>query len=649
MIRTLLIANRGEIACRIIRTARRMGIATVGVYSDADRDALHVKMADRAVRIGGAPPKESYLNGAAIIAAAKETGADAVHPGYGFLSENAGFAAACAGAGLVFVGPPADAIHAMGDKARARQLMVKAGVPVVPGYDGKDQGEAAFAKAAEKIGYPLLVKAAAGGGGRGMRRVDDAKRLKPALDSARREAENAFGDGALLLEKLVTDARHIEFQIFADSFGNCIHLGERDCSAQRRHQKVIEEAPSPFVDEKLRERMGADAVQAALSVRYRGAGTVEFIVGQDGSYYFLEMNTRLQVEHPVTEEVTGFDLVEWQLRVADGEALPVRQDAVKLTGHAIEARLYAEDPFDGFRPQSGKVLYWRPDAALPGVRIDNGVAESSEITPYYDPMIAKVIVHGKDRAEAIERLIGALAAHPLFGIRTNRTFLSRLTESAEFRSGQMTTGLIDHWVENFDAVLDRPVAGDDDFALAGAALALSARGDWFRSTGTAMCPVTLENGDERRQVVSLIPRGELASVLVGGAEAASGAFCLDGSRLMWKRDEESNLATVLVDGRFVHVDRNGVSFVFAEPDPLAVKPRPADPARIIAPVSGLVRQVAVKAGDRVETGQLIAVVEAMKMENTLHARAGGVVASIAISAGEQARAGDLIVELKVDQ
>ncbi len=648
MIRTLLIANRGEIACRVIRTARRMGIATVAVYSDADADTLHVRAADRAVRIGGAAASDSYLNGEAIIAAARQTGADAVHPGYGFLSENAGFAAACAEAGLVFVGPPVDAIHAMGDKARARQLMARAGVAIVPGYDGAEQSGAAFKQAADRIGYPLLVKAAAGGGGRGMRRVDDAKRLGPALDSARREAESAFGDGALLLEKLVTDARHVEFQIFADGHGNCIHLGERDCSAQRRHQKVIEEAPSPFVDAALRKRMGADAVQAALSVRYRGAGTVEFIVGQDGSYYFLEMNTRLQVEHPVTEEVTGFDLVEWQLRIAAGEPLPVRQKDVLLTGHAIEARLYAEDPFDGFRPQSGKLVYWRPDAVLPGLRIDNGVAQSGEATPNYDPMIAKIVAHGRDRNEAIERLLAGLRAHPLFGIRTNRTFLLRLAGSPAFRAGEMTTGLIDRWVENFDAALERPTATAEDFALAGAAIALSARGGWFRSTETAICAVTLESDGERRQAAAAMTRGALTGVSVDGAEAISGQATLDGERLGYEAGGETRFATVVRNGRTTYLDRDGVSFAFVEPDPLAARPKPVDASRIVAPVSGLVRQVAVKTGERVAAGQLLALVEAMKMENALYAQAAGVVASVAIAAGDQAKAGELIVELKLD-
>jgi acetyl/propionyl-CoA carboxylase alpha subunit len=360
------------------------------------------------------------------------------------------------------------------------------------------------------------------------------------------------------------------------------------------------------------------------------------------------MNTRLQVEHPVTEEITGFDLVEWQLRIADGEALPVSQQEVVLRGHAIEARLYAEDPFDGFKPQAGKVVYWRPEAALPGVRIDNGIAEGGEVTPNYDPMIAKLIVHGKDRAEAIELLLTALKAHPLFGIRTNRTFLARLAGSKEFRAGQMTTGLIDQWVENFDAVLDKPAASDVDFALAGAAVALLAAGDWFRSTGTAMCPVTLESDGDRRQVVSMIPHGVVSGVAVGGVEAISAAFCLDGNRLLWKRDGDDFGATVLNAGRRVYVDRDGVSLVFAEPDPLAAKPKPVDPSRVIAPVSGLVRQVAVKTGDKVEAGQLIAIVEAMKMENALYARADGTVSSVMIAEGEQARAGDLIVELKVE-
>jgi len=648
MIRILLIANRGEIASRIMRTAKRMGMRTVAVYSDADRDALHVREADSAVRIGPAEASKSYLDVGAILAAAKASGADAIHPGYGFLSENEAFARSVSDAGLIFVGPSPEAIHAMGDKSRARQLMTSAGVTVVPGFDGGDQSDAGFAEAAKRLGFPLLVKAAAGGGGRGMRRVDDMARLQPALDSARREAENSFGDGALLLEKLVTDARHIEFQIFADSHGNCIHLGERDCSAQRRHQKIIEEAPSPFMTDALRKRMGADAVHAAKAVRYRGAGTVEFIVDGDAKYYFLEMNTRLQVEHPVTEMITGFDLVEWQLRIASGEKLPVTQDKVQFAGHAIEARLYAEDPHDGFRPQSGRVMHWRPNTTLAGIRIDNGVAEGGEVTPNYDPMIAKIIAHGKDRQQAIEFLLAALRANPLMGIRTNRVFLERLVSSPEFAAGDMTTGLIDGWIEVFHAILDRPVASDADFALAGATIALAAKGDWFRSSGVGLCPVTLECGEERHDVVVALARGGVQDISVDGVAVPVRDMALVGDALTFSLDNRSETAAAIRSGATTYIDRDGTSFAFAEPDPLAFRSAPVDPSRIVSLVAGLVRQVSVEVGDRVEAGQLVAVVEAMKMENALHARASGVVASVALKPGDQARSGDLVVELKVD-
>lgn len=644
-IRTLLIANRGEIACRIMRTAKRMGIATVAVHSDADADAPHVKMADRAVRIGGARPAESYLNAAAVIEAAGKAGADAVHPGYGFLSENAAFAEACAAAGLVFVGPPAAAIHAMGDKARAKRLMSQAGVPVVPGYEGEDQSVETLEREAERIGFPVLIKAAAGGGGRGMRKVERAGDFAVALESARREAENAFGDPSVLIEKLITDARHIEIQVFADRHGNTIHLGERDCSAQRRHQKIVEEAPSPFVTPALRLAMGADAVRAAKAVGYEGAGTVEFIVAQDGTYHFLEMNTRLQVEHPVTEMVTGFDLVEWQLRVAAGQRLPAGQDEVVLTGHAIEARLYAEDPYDGFRPQSGRILRWRP-AEGDGIRIDSGVAEGGLVTPFYDPMIAKVIARGADRAEAIARLGAALRATAVVGIATNREFLIDLLSSEAFGAGEMTTGLIDRWIAEGDGILVAPRPEPLDFAIAAVALAMRHGGGWFRSSGRAHCPITLVQGEERRETVVHVERGRLAGVSVGGEDIAIERASVREDRLEFTVDGVSRWAGVLFTGRDVHLDRDGRVFVFHEPDPLVRPPAPKDPRRIVAPVSGVVRAVGVVAGQQIKAGDMVAMVEAMKMENALYAAIDGVVASIHVAAGAQVAAGQLIAEIE---
>ncbi|MBT7667423.1 MAG: ATP-grasp domain-containing protein, partial [Rhodospirillaceae bacterium] len=393
----VLIANRGEIACRIMRTSHAMGYRTVAVYSEADGDAPHVQLADQAVCIGPAPVAESYLNVSAILAAAARTGADAVHPGYGFLAENAAFAQACADAGLTFIGPSPKAIDLMGNKRLAKLRMADADVPCVPGYSGADQDDGVLTAEGESIGFPLMVKAASGGGGRGMRLVENAADLPAAITGARSEAENAFGSGELILEKAVIEPRHVEIQVFADSRGNCVHLGERDCSIQRRHQKVVEEAPSPAVGPELRAAMGAAAVAAAQAINYQGAGTVEFLLGADGSFFFLEMNTRLQVEHPVTEMITGLDLVEWQLRVAAGEPLPLDQNGITYDGHAIEVRLYAEDPYADFLPQTGTVVAWRPS---PDVRVDTGIVEGQEISPFYDPMVAKVIAHGGDREEA---------------------------------------------------------------------------------------------------------------------------------------------------------------------------------------------------------------------------------------------------------
>ena len=644
-IRSLLIANRGEIACRIIRTAKRMGIATIAVYSDADADAPHVRLADRAVRIGGALPAESYLNASAVIEAARLAGAGAVHPGYGFLSENAAFAEACAAARLIFIGPPPAAIHAMGDKARAKRQMAEAGVPVVPGYEGEDQSPQTLAREAERIGFPVLIKAAAGGGGRGMRRVDRAGDFAAALESAQREAENAFSDPSVLIEKLVTEARHIEIQVFADRHGNAIHLGERDCSAQRRHQKIVEEAPSPFVTPALRLAMGADAVRAAKAVGYEGAGTVEFIVAQDGTYHFLEMNTRLQVEHPVTEMVTGFDLVEWQLRVAAGEALPATQDEVSLRGHAIEARLYAEDPYDGFRPQSGRILRWRP---AEGVRVDSGVAEGGVVTPFYDPMIAKVIAHGPDRAQAIDRLVAALRGSALLGTATNRRFLIELLSSEAFRQGEITTGLIDRWIGEGAAILDAPQPAALDFAVAAVALAMRDGGSWFRSTGAANCPITLSCGAERREAEVRFDRGRLVGVTAGGEAVAIEAAGLGDGEISFTADGVLQRVGLLFDGRDVHLDRDGTVFVFHEPDPLVRPPAPKDPRRIVAPVSGVVRAVGVVAGQALAAGDMVAMVEAMKMENALTAAIDGVVTAIHVAEGAQVAAGQLIAEIEPD-
>ncbi len=460
----ILIANRGEIACRVIKTARRMGIATVAVYSEADAHARHVRMADEAVLIGPPSARLSYLQSQKILDAAKATGAQAVHPGYGFLSENADFAEACAAAGIVFIGPPASAIRAMGSKSAAKALMAQAGVPLTPGYHGDKQEPAFLAGQAEAIGYPVLIKASAGGGGKGMRRVDAAGDFEAALLSCQREARSAFGDDQVLVEKYVLRPRHIEIQVFGDSHGDCVYLFERDCSVQRRHQKVLEEAPAPGMTAQRRAAMGQAAVNAAKAVGYVGAGTVEFIVNPDGSFYFMEMNTRLQVEHPVTEMITGLDLVEWQLRVASGEALPLRQEQLTLSGHAIEARIYAEDPDRGFLPSTGRLIHLQPPAASEHVRVDTGVEQGDAITPHYDPMIAKLIVWDHSRDKALARMRQALAAYQVVGVSNNIEFLSRLVRTPAFATADLDTALI----EREQALLfpEKPPVPDEVWLLA---------------------------------------------------------------------------------------------------------------------------------------------------------------------------------------
>ena len=482
MFKKILIANRGEIACRVIRTARALGYRTVAVYSDADAQAPHVALADEAVRIGPAPAAESYLKFDAILGACRATGADALHPGYGFLSENAAFAQACSDAGVLFIGPPPSAIEAMGDKALAKQRMIEAGVPCAPGYLGQDQSDATLVAEARKLGYPLLVKAVAGGGGRGMRLVRQEGELQAGIEGARREATSAFGDGTLMLERLIEGGRHIEIQVFADAHGNAVHLGERDCTAQRRRQKVIEEAPSPIVSPQMRAQMGADAVAAALAVGYRGAGTVEFIVDSENRHYFLEMNTRLQVEHPVTEMITGLDLVKLQIRVAEGEKLPFKQEDLRINGHAVEIRVYAEDPANNFLPDIGRLVTYRPPQG-PGVRVDDGFEEGMDIPIHYDPMIAKLITHGATREEAIERMERAIDDYAISGIETTLSFCRFTMGHPSFRSGKYDTHFVrDHFKPE---VLD----GRDPEEMAAAALVAAALGNGeARSTTVRPAP-----------------------------------------------------------------------------------------------------------------------------------------------------------------
>ena len=611
---TVLIANRGEIACRVIRTAHRLGYRTVAVFTAPDAGAPHVQQADAAIAV------PSYLDIAALLDAARRGGADAVHPGYGFLSERAEFADAVSAAGLVFIGPPAAAMRAMGDKAQAKRRMIDAGVPCAPGCLGADQTEATLIAEAQRLGTPLLIKATAGGGGRGMRLVRDLASLPEALAGARREAEAAFGDGTLMLERLIDDGRHIEIQVFADSHGRVIHLGERDCSAQRRRQKVIEESPSPAITPSMREAMGADAVAAARAVGYVGAGTVEFIVDASGHHHFLEMNTRLQVEHPVTECVTGLDLVEWQLRVAAGEPLPPY--SLQTRGHAIEARLYAEDPAQGFRPQIGRVLHWRPADAQ--IRIDHGLAEGAEVTPHYDAMLAKFIAHGSDRADAIRRLRRALADAPLLGVASNAGFLRALLAHPDFIAGEMTTTRIDAWAAADDPILQAPEAPAQAWAIAAAVLG-----------GQRTMDLTLHCGPAQRRLRLPVPAVEV--------------LAFDDHRLSVVVDAVHRRFNAVREGETLHLAIDGQAFVFSEVSPWPGQTDRPDPSRLHAPTAGTLVALKVAVGDRVDPGQALACIEAMKMEMWLSAAVAGVVKAVHRAPGASVAADDLIVELDLEQ
>ncbi len=650
----ILIANRGEIACRIIRTARKLGYATVAVYSDADRQSPHVRLADEAVHIGASAATESYLAINKLLEAARKTGADAVHPGYGFLSENAGFAQACVDAGLVFIGPPASAIEAMGDKALAKRRMLAAGVPCAPGYLGENQNDEHLAQEAIKLGFPLLVKAVSGGGGRGMRLVRNAGDMLPAIASARRESQSAFGDGTLMLERLIDNGRHIEIQVFADAHGNAIYLGERDCTAQRRRQKVIEEAPSPVVSPAMREAMGRDAVAAALAVGYQGAGTVEFIVDDNLKHYFLEMNTRLQVEHPVTEMVTGFDLVEWQLNVAAGQPLPARQSDIRMTGHAIEARLYAEDPYTGFSPQTGQVLWWRPSLAVgDGVRIDDGIEEGGVISPFYDPMVAKIIVHGKDRDEAIRKLRAALASAPLLGPGCNSQFLSDLVNHPAFRGATMTTTMIDQWLEGHAALpvplFSRAAPDDANWCLAAAVFALQDGANW-RPNSVSAYDLNLQCNSQARHLRVQADRD--GQVVVKLAEL-SVTVNLQHLPLPTKGEIQFGIdgvirkAIIVSTAQGLHVAVNGRTFVFSEASAFPQSSQTQDASRACAVVAGKITQVHVTVGATVTEGQPLVCVEAMKMEMWVNAQADGTVKAVKVSVGEQVESGAVLVELEI--
>ena len=622
LLQTLLIANRGEIACRVIRTARKMGIATVAVYSDADAGSAHVAMADRAVRIGPAPARESYLRGDVILAAAKETGADAIHPGYGFLSENAEFAEACAKAGVIFVGPPPNAIRAMGLKDRAKALMSEAGVAVVPGYLGDDQAPDHLAKEAGKIGYPALIKAVAGGGGKGMRKVEAAGEFSAALESAKREAKSSFGDDRVLIEKYVSRPRHIEVQVFADSHGDAVYLFERDCSLQRRHQKVIEEAPAPGMPEKMRAAMGEAAVKAAKAVGYVGAGTVEFIADASEGlkadrFWFMEMNTRLQVEHPVTEAITGTDLVEWQLRVASGEKLPKAQKDLHIDGHAMEVRLYSEDPDNGFLPSIGTLERLR----LPqNVRVDSGVREGDAVTPFYDPMIAKVIAHDATREGAAAKLADALSHAEIAGVRTNNAFLIRALRNTAFVKGDVDTGFIDR---HLNELVPHAEIGADVLQAAAQFVAHEHAKDsadpWNARDGFRL-------GGVSRQVVEFTAGGKRVTAALNGA-TASGADVMR-----------------LANGD-IAVMRGGETFTLKPFDPFEAAEQGGEAAdRVVTPMPGKIIQVLVKAGDAVKRGQPLAMLEAMKMEHTLAAPSDATVESVNVAQGDQVTAETVVVQ-----
>ena len=647
MFNKILIANRGEIACRIIRSARDLGYQTVAVFSDADADAPHVALADEAVHIGASPAAQSYLNVPALLEAARKTGADAVHPGYGFLSENAAFARACADAGLVFIGPPAAAIEAMGNKALAKRRMQEAGVPCAPGYLGADQSDAVLTAEAHALGFPLLVKAVAGGGGRGMRLVQSAEELQAGIDGARREALSAFGDATLMLEKLISSGRHVEIQVFADAHGNVVHLGERDCTAQRRRQKVIEESPSPVMTPVLREAMGRDAVAVARAVGYRGAGTVEFMVDAHLKHYFLEMNTRLQVEHPVTEMVTGLDLVEWQLCVAAGEPLPLQQDQITFSGHAIEVRLYAEDPYQGFAPQSGNVLWWQPRrASRAGIRVDDGIRQGSAVSPFYDSMVAKFIAHGRDRDEAIRRLRAALVQAPLLGLKNNAGFLRDLLDHVAFRQSTLTTESLDRWKLQGGTLFAPPAVGDDAWALAAAALVWREQVGW-RTDSVASYGLRLQCGDTLRELRVRADEQGVVTVSVDATHVEILILSWSDGVLRYHCADVQRSAVAVRDGGVLHLSVDGVSHAFREVSAFPSADAVQDASRALAPVAGTVSQVLVSAGQAVQTGQRLLCVEAMKMEMWLCAQSPGTVRAVHTSVGEQVKSAALLVEISL--
>ena len=651
--RKILISNRGEIALRIMRTCRKMGIAAVAVYSEADARSPHVRLADEAIYIGPAPSKESYLDIEKIIRAAKRTGADAVHPGYGFLSENADFAAACESAGITFVGPSSDSIRRMGLKSAARRIMAEAGVPVVPGYDGSDQRVEALSAHAIDVGLPVLIKAVGGGGGKGMRVVREAAEIEGAIEGAKREAEKSFGDSSLLIEKYVRGARHIEVQIFGDSFGNLIHLLERECSVQRRYQKIIEESPSPAVTPELRESMCTAALKAGRAINYANAGTVEFILAPGGEFYFIEVNTRLQVEHPVTEMVTGLDLVQLQIEIAEGRRLPIRQEDVKHTGHAVEARIYAEDPSNDFLPATGVIHDLNLSPPIEGLRVDAGIEKGMGVGIYYDPLLAKVIAHGADRDAAIRKLAYALRNIFIHGVRTNLDFLARLLRHEGFYGGQYHTEFIaEH--------LDRLLAPEDEAQdlIAATVVTLYLHKGWqaeanplpdlapnYRNNPYRDPSVRLEIGGSRFEVAWQSRGGETYAVRCGDWHAEAEVVSYEPGRIRLAVDGAQRLFTITEAGDQFYVHSTAGSSIVARVPRYPDRGVDSQQASHLAPMPGQVLKILVTAGQQISAGDALVILEAMKMEQTLRAATDGVVEAVLVKQGEIVAPGDVLVHI----
>ena len=656
---SILVANRGEIACRVLRSAKTLGYKTVAIFSDPDTDSPHVQLADQAIRIGPGPASESYLKPEAVIKAALQSGAGAIHPGYGFLSENAGFAAACLESGLIFIGPTSEAIAIMGDKARSKVRMLEVGVPCIPGYQGEDQSDSAFASAINEIDFPVMIKASAGGGGRGMRLIEESDQLLNALTLARAEAKSSFGSDKLILEKVIESSRHVEIQIFADVFGNMIHLGERDCSVQRRHQKVIEEAPCPVMTPEIRELMGESALKAARSVNYIGAGTVEFLLDESGKFYFLEMNTRLQVEHPVTESITGLDLVAIQISVAQGESLALTQEEVSFTGHSIEARLYAEDPSKGFLPTTGNVDLWAPAEGL-NIRIDDGIMTGQKISPFYDPMLAKIICSGPDRETARSKLVFALKQTALFGVPNNREFLIDCLERQKFIDRKVTTGFIseefggDTFKKYKPLFRDAAIAAVIELAIdyrkyQGSSVGVAAELKDWTNVGALMSRKRYQFDEIIYDLfVSAIDRKE--KYLVRGADQSveikihhvdyfnSTVSIQDKRYTVQHQSPENGVICLSIDGR------EAIYRDLTQRDGLGVEP--VGEGRITTPMHGLLLSVSVEAGASVEKGQIIAVLEAMKMRYEICSEVDGLVAEVYVSSGDQVASDQLLIDIE---